>query len=112
MRNRGGGMTTGVDKLGKSWALAVPWTAVASAFARFVRDCRVDWVAVQDSIPKESVSPTVSAFMAPTAALCFILLTSYIGRPPVTVTGVHPETSNREPPSTRRGESGWTSMKA
>ena len=30
----------------------------------------------------------------------------------LTFTGVHPRNSKREPPSARRGESGWTNMKA
>jgi hypothetical protein len=30
----------------------------------------------------------------------------------LTFPGVHPETLRREPPSTRRGETGWTSMPA
>ena len=34
------------------------------------------------------------------------------GSKSLTVPGVHPRNSYREPRSTRRGETGWTSMKA
>jgi hypothetical protein len=34
------------------------------------------------------------------------------GSSSLTFPGVHPETLRREPPSTRRGETGWTSMPA
>jgi hypothetical protein len=34
------------------------------------------------------------------------------GSSSLTFPGVHPETLQREPPSTRRGETGWTSMQA